>query len=134
MSCGVGRRHGSDLALLWLWHRLAATAPIRPLAWEPPYTAGVALKQTKKMGNLDKVKSILICFSFVLFFVFLPFLGPLLRHMEVPRLGVESELHPPAYARATATWDLSHICNLHHRSRPRSILNPLSLMVPSRIR
>ena len=27
-----------------------------------------------------------------LFFVFLPFLGPLLRHMEVPRLGVESEL------------------------------------------
>ena len=27
-----------------------------------------------------------------LFFVFLPFLGPLLGHMEVPRLGVESEL------------------------------------------
>ena len=26
------------------------------------------------------------------FFVFLPFLGPLLRHMEVPRLGVELEL------------------------------------------
>jgi len=26
------------------------------------------------------------------FLVFLPFLGPLLRHMEVPRLGVESEL------------------------------------------
>ena len=26
------------------------------------------------------------------FFVFLPFLGPLPQHMEVPRLGVESEL------------------------------------------
>ena len=26
------------------------------------------------------------------FSVFLPFLGPLLQHMEVPRLGVESEL------------------------------------------
>jgi len=26
------------------------------------------------------------------FFVFLPFLGPLPRHMEIPRLGVESEL------------------------------------------
>ena len=26
------------------------------------------------------------------FFVFLPFLGPLPRHVEVPRLGVESEL------------------------------------------
>ena len=28
--------------LLWLWHRLAATAPISPLAWEPPYAAGAA--------------------------------------------------------------------------------------------
>ena len=27
-------------------------------------------------------------------------------HMEVPRLGVESELWPTAYAGATATWDL----------------------------
>ena len=32
MSCGVGRRRGSYLVLLWLWCRLAATAPIRPLA------------------------------------------------------------------------------------------------------
>ena len=29
---------------------------------------------------------------FFFFFVFLPFLGLLLRHMEVPRLGVQSEL------------------------------------------
>ena len=33
MSCGVGRRCGSDLVLLWLWCRLAATALIQPLAW-----------------------------------------------------------------------------------------------------
>ena len=26
MSCGVGCRHHSELALLWLWRRLAATA------------------------------------------------------------------------------------------------------------
>jgi len=45
MSCGVGRRHGSDLVLLWLWHRPAAVVPIRPLAWEPPYAAGAALKK-----------------------------------------------------------------------------------------
>ena len=32
MSCCVGHRHSSDLVLLWLWYRLAATAPIRPLA------------------------------------------------------------------------------------------------------
>ena len=42
MSCGVGRRHGSDPALLWLWRRPVATAPIQPLAWEPPYAAGAA--------------------------------------------------------------------------------------------
>ena len=51
MSCGVGRRCGWDPALLWLWHRLAATAPIRPLAWEPPYAAGAALKRQKTKRN-----------------------------------------------------------------------------------
>ena len=33
-----------DPALLWLWHRLAAVPPIQPLAWDPPYAAGAALK------------------------------------------------------------------------------------------
>ena len=47
MSCGVDCRVGSDLALLWLWHRLAATALIWPLAWEPPYAMGVALEKAK---------------------------------------------------------------------------------------
>ena len=42
MSCGVGQRHSSDLVLWWLWRGLAATAPIRPLAWEPPYAEEVA--------------------------------------------------------------------------------------------
>ena len=40
-SCGVGCICGLDLALLWLWHRPAATAPIRPLVWEPPLHAAV---------------------------------------------------------------------------------------------
>ena len=48
MSCGVGRRQGSNLALVWLWHRLAATALILPLAWEPSYAAGAALKRKDK--------------------------------------------------------------------------------------
>ena len=42
VSCGVGCRRGSDPALLWLRRRPAATAPIRPLAWEPPYAAAAA--------------------------------------------------------------------------------------------
>ena len=48
MSCGVGHRHSSDLALLWLWCRPAATTPIQPLSWELPYATGVALKDKKK--------------------------------------------------------------------------------------
>ena len=56
---------------------------------------------------------------FTLFFVFLPFLGPLpRRHMEVPRLGV--------YTAATATQDLSRICGLRRSSQQRQILNPSS--------
>ena len=47
VSCGVGHRWGSDLPLLWLWRRPVATAPIRPLAWEPPYTMGAALEKAK---------------------------------------------------------------------------------------
>ena len=46
---GVDRRLCSDPTLLLLWRRLAATAPIQPLAWERPYAVGVTLKrQTKK--------------------------------------------------------------------------------------
>ena len=45
MSCGVSGRRILDLALLWLWCRVAAVAPIQPLAWEPPYDMGVALKR-----------------------------------------------------------------------------------------
>ena len=44
VSCGVGCKRGSDPALLWPWCRPVATASIQPLAWEPPYIAGVALK------------------------------------------------------------------------------------------
>jgi len=45
--------------------------------------------------------------------------------MEVPRLGVELELL--AYTTATATWDLSHVCDLHTaHDNAGSSLNPLS--------
>ena len=51
-----------DLALLWLWHRLAATALIRLLAWEPPYAADAALEKTKNKQtnkqNLNPIKPI----------------------------------------------------------------------------
>ena len=56
MSCGVGHSCGLDLALLWLWYRLAATAPIGPLAWEPPYAIGAA----QKMAKITKTKKFLV--------------------------------------------------------------------------
>ena len=51
MSCGVGRGQGLDPELLWLWYGPAATALIRPLAWEPPYAVGVALKSQERKKN-----------------------------------------------------------------------------------
>ena len=54
MSCDVGHRQGSDPALLWLWHRPVATAPIWPLAWKPPYATGLALKSKKNKKTTKK--------------------------------------------------------------------------------
>ena len=56
MSCGVGHRRGLDSALLWLWCRPEAVAPIRPLAWKLPYAVGVALKRLKKEKKKPKKK------------------------------------------------------------------------------
>ena len=53
-------------------------------------------------------------------------LGPHLQHLEVPRLGVESELQLLADTKATAMQDPSHVCNPHHSSWQLQILDPLS--------
>ena len=53
MSSGVGRKSGSDL--LWLWHRLAAVALIRPLAWELPHATRAALKREEKAPLIAKL-------------------------------------------------------------------------------
>ena len=55
MSCGVGPKRGSDPVLLWLWCRPAAVAPIRSVAWEPPYAEGAALEKTKKTKKQKSV-------------------------------------------------------------------------------
>ena len=58
MSYGAGCRCGSGpmLLMLWLWHKATAVALIQPLAWEPQYAAGTALKnktnkQTKRLHS-----------------------------------------------------------------------------------
>ena len=65
-------QHGSDPALLWLWRRLAATALIIPLSWEPPYAMGAALEKTKRQKKKKERKKE--------------------RKKKIPRLGVELEL------------------------------------------
>ena len=87
------------------------------------------------------VKEVLLCRDSFFFFFSFVLLGPNLQHIECHRLGVESELQLPAYNTATATPDLSHVCDLYHSSQQCQILNPLSkdrdqthnLIVPSQI-
>ena len=62
--------------------------------------------------------------SVFFFFFFLVFLGP--RNMECPRIGVELELQQLPSATASATQNLSRVCDLHYSSQPRQIFNPLS--------
>ena len=38
--------------MLWLWRRQVATAPIRPLAWEPPH----ATERPKEIAKIQKKK------------------------------------------------------------------------------
>ena len=135
MSCGIGCRCGSDLAdMAWLWRRPVFTAPIHPEAGEPPHTKGSTPKKKKKKKNylrmdhrpqckvsnyknfLKETQKIYMILGLAMRFLvlFFHFLGPHLWHMEVPRLGVESQLQPPLQATATATQDLISICNLHH--------------------
>ena len=90
----------------------------------------------KNIMIIEKLRqSVFVCLVFCYFRVHL-------RHVEVPRPGVELELQLPAYTTATATLDLSCVCHLHHSSRQCGILNPLSkardrtriLMDPSCVR
>ena len=73
------------------------------------------------MGLLDKT-----VYEMFYYFYFFVFLGLYAWHMDVPRLGVESEPKLPAYTTATATPDPRRICDLHHSSQKHWILNPLS--------
>ena len=133
MGCGIGCRCGSDPTFLWLWFRLAAAALIRPLAWELSYAMGVALKRQKKQtkkdprelspfhvrswregsgplqaGKSPHQKPNQIGWHLDLgLLLLLPLLGLNPRHMEVPWLGVESELHLPPTPQLGATLDPS---------------------------
>ena len=77
---------------------------------------------------VDCILLVLIYFSILYTSLknFFCFLGPHPWHMEVLRLGVESELQLPAYSTATATQDPSCLCDLYHSWQRHWIPNPLS--------
>ena len=62
----------------------------------------------------------------MVFFLSLFVLGPHLWYMEIPSLGVESELQLPACTTATAMQEPSRVCDPHHSSCQRQILKPPS--------
>ena len=52
--CGMIQK-SQPTTLLWLWRRPVATAPIRPLGWELPHAARVALEKGKKTKKKKKI-------------------------------------------------------------------------------
>ena len=64
MNCDVGCRHGLDLGIAVTVGRLVATALSQPLAWEPPYAAGVALKRKKEKKKKKERKKKCFCREF----------------------------------------------------------------------
>ena len=69
LSCGVGCSPGSDLALLWLWHRPEATAPIGPLAWKLGYAVGAALKRREKQQQQTGKTKVLLLLQMAFFMI-----------------------------------------------------------------
>ena len=61
MGCKCGR----DPTLLWLWCRLAAIAPIRPLAWEHPYAMGTVFKKKKNATLVFSHHTLTKCINIV---------------------------------------------------------------------
>ena len=102
------------------------------------YAVGLKIKHFK---HFTGVVLRIFCDQDRFFSFFFCFLRLYPRHMEIPRLGVESESQLLAYATATAMQDLSLICDLYCSSWQSWILNPLSeardqtrlLMNPSRV-
>ena len=90
----------------------------RRLGWSKHRAAEVGLPERWRGCIWMHLGSSLPCRTFVC--LLFSFLGPHLKHMKFPGLGVKSELLLLVCVTATATPDLSHSCDLP------SLLNPLS--------
>ena len=106
------------------WERLGLAKPPPSSTWliSQVTPRGAVLCCQTKTFHTDRL---LKFYLFTHLFSFC-FLGPHPQHIKVARLGVKSELQLPDYTTATATWDPSCICDLHHSTGQRQIPDPLS--------
>ena len=108
--------------LLWLnnvpWCYFPQLFVIHPLM----DIRGVHLLAIENSATMSMLIHVLI---WVIFFPFFWGGALYLQRMEVPRLGVKSELQLLVYTTATVTPDLSHVCKVHHSLWQHWILNPL---------
>lgn len=81
------------------------------------------LCQEERWGWEGILERSFFCFFFFLLF---SFYCHTCQHVEVPGLGVKSELQLQAYTTVEATPDPSHLCDPHHSLQQHQILNPLS--------
>ena len=72
------------------------------LSWTPNSRLSLSLTPFLSPSSLLSF----FLFFFFLSFLFFVFLGPRLKHMEVPQLRVQLGLQLPAYTTATAMWEL----------------------------
>ena len=100
VSCGVGCRHNQILCCCGCRVKLAATAPIRPLAWEPPYATGMALEKAKRQKKKKK-KSIFPALNYVTKGPGLQMALALQRHPACSRkrVGEGGKAIPPVFLR-----------------------------------
>ena len=81
---------GSDLVLLWLWCRPVTTAPIRPLAWEPPYASGAALEKAKRQKKKKGARNVRVVeMSFIALQIMLPRKEQVKEHIKVKCMCLE---------------------------------------------
>ena len=95
--------------------------------WGEWFQCNLSAESKIESGGKERADTLFETIFLSSFLPLSPFLsGPHPQHMEVPRLEFKSELQLPAYITATATRDLSLLCNLHGGSQPCRALNPLS--------
>ena len=121
---------------LWLWHRLAAAAPIRLLAWELPCASGAALKKIKKEKNFLKAKMILSKFLNIKIYKFLTAFSRNVNYFTyIYKGGTHTSAPQGKYNKFLVTWRIQgffHGIQFIYRNILSSLKSSLKQEVSSR--